>query len=201
MAIILVLVSLFVMGKIDAKDLGTYGTTFPIKEENLLEYLYGKLDSMEENDLSETLEKYKNRTVESLKYPKPIHVEEARHYRSRFFNPSITLHQDIKDHKGVTIANKGDAINPLHFVALHSPLLIIDGSNHRHVEWALKQEGRIVLVKGSPINLEEQYSQPIYFDQNGVLVKRFSIEFIPSIVSQDGELLKIEEISVAGGMK
>ena len=48
----------------------------------------------------------------------------------------------------------------------------------------------------NPFKLEEQKNRPVYFDQNGFLIDKFKLEHIPARLSQDGLLLKIEEVSL-----
>ena len=37
---------------------------------------------------------------------------------------------------------------------------------------------------------------PIYYDQQGLLTRRLGIRQVPALVSQEGRLLRIDEISV-----
>ena len=43
-----------------------------------------------------------------------------------------------------------------------------DGSNENHVEWAKQHmEAKWILVKGSPLDLEDETNHDVYFDQQG----------------------------------
>ena len=60
----------------------------------------------------------------------------------------------------------------------------------------VKDGGKIVLVKGSPITLYRETGQRFYFDQNGHIVEKFQIKQIPARITQSGLKLLIEELSL-----
>ena len=127
-------------------------------------------------------------------------LKEAKVYRSFYIDPTICTDQEIKDHEGHVIVSKGTCINPLESVFHLDALLFFDGSNPRHLEWARNQNQLVkwVLTKGKPMEVEEKESHPVYFDQFGVLVKKFGIKHLPARVSKDGLKLKIEEFPIGG---
>ena len=49
-------------------------------------------------------------------------------------------------------------------------------------------------IKRRTIELEQKKSKPVYFDQGSSLIKKFKIKALPAVVSQEGEVLKVEEI-------
>ena len=65
-----------------------------------------------------------------------------------------------------------------------------------HVVWAAQQPGKIILVKGAPLALEKQYHRWFYFDQAGLLTRKFAITQVPARITQFGKMLKIEEIKL-----
>jgi len=44
-------------------------------------------------------------------------------------------------------------------------------------------------------------NERIYFDQSGVLTRKFGFEHIPARISRDGHVMKVEEIPVSGAKK
>ena len=115
-----------------------------------------------------------------------------------YYDPTITLPQDLKDHEGRVFARKGDTANPLQITPLTKLMLFIDGEDGRQVKWALHQslKSKIILVKGSPLKLEETHGYRFYFDQLGLLTKKLGITQVPAKVSQEGHQLKIEEVQI-----
>jgi conjugal transfer pilus assembly protein TraW len=66
------------------------------------------------------------------------------------------------------------------------------------VKWALSQEGKIVLVQGTPLLLTKEHKRTFFFDQGGVLVKKLGLSKVPARVSQKDKVLLVEEINPKG---
>lgn len=183
-----------------AKNLGVLGATFPIHEPSLLEIIQTKLRALESTDtLLEHQKEIQDRVKRSIERPKSgTPLETATVNQSRTYDPTIIMDEDIKDHQGHLIVRKGISVNPLDYHSFGKPLILINGDDPVQLHWALKQEGKIVLTQGAPLQLSNQHKIPIYFDQGGVLVRKFSISKVPSRVSQKDTLLEIEEIKLAG---
>jgi conjugal transfer pilus assembly protein TraW len=183
-----------------AKDLGVYGETFPIAEDNLLEVIRKKLANMEaDGSLAQVQKKMAQKAREKILKPSPVkgfvRTQTPRHW---FYDPSLTVEADVKDHKGNLIASKGDVINPLDRVSWGTPLLFLDGDDPEQVAWAETQHvlAKWVLVKGSPVELEEKLKRPVYFDQAGMLVDKFGIQQVPCRISQKDKKLLVEELTI-----
>ena len=75
-------------------------------------------------------------------------------------------------------------------------LLFIDGSRKAEVEWALAhgRPATIVLLAGRPLDLARRHGRPFFFDQGGRLAARFGLAFTPSLVTQEGGQLRIDEL-------
>jgi conjugal transfer pilus assembly protein TraW len=191
---LLLVVSLALYGR----DFGRHGNTFPIAEQDLIKRIQNKI-----GEQGLVIEKMAREKVEALRTPPPVkNLNPAKTYRSKHFDPSITLAQDILDAEGKIIARQGTVVNPLDHIALSDDLLFFDGSNNEHIEWAKTQPKACwILVSGSPFELENQLNRPVYFDQAGVLTEKFGIGAIPVRISQEGKRLKIEEICLGNCTK
>lgn len=189
---------------ISAKDFGVMGETFPLQEKSLLQVIREKLQALA---TSGVLKDHQKKILEQTKAKirRPVAVEGVTKTvkpRSFTYDPSITVPYDMKDHKGQVFHKKGTRLNPLDTHALRSPLLFVDGDNETQVAWAVEQfkaakpeqKPLIILVKGSPFDLSEKVGFPIYFDQEGHLVKKLRIKQVPAIVRQEGKLLLIAEV-------
>lgn len=202
MAIILTLLNFFTtLVQVNAKNLGVYGTVYPVTEEDLLEYLQNRAKSLPQEKLLKFQKELESQARKSVEEPKPVNVSYALKYRAFEYDPSIEVEEDIKNLEGLVVVKKG-SYNPLDIVTLTTGLLFIDGTNEKHLDWARKQtdrEYKWVLVKGRPIDLEEQEKIPVFFDQKGILVKRFNIKNIPAKVNQYDKSLLIEEIPIDEG--
>jgi conjugal transfer pilus assembly protein TraW len=185
------------------QDLGREGHVFAIDEPSLLDEIMGRLKSAEADG---RLERLNNQFVEQVKKsilkPRPVAgITRATASKSWLYDPSLITKEDIFDHKNRRFVLKGTRVNPLEKSSLASiswgePLLFLDGGDEEQVVWAQKQKGKIVLVKGAPLDLQGTLKRPVFFDQGGVLIKKFGINHIPAIVSQEGVQLKVEEICI-----
>lgn len=187
---------LLLLGAIQAKDFGVQGTTYPVREESLLEHIKGQLASIPEATLRMKQLEVQERVKQSVVNPTPVlGVHKATAVRTFTFDPSITLDKDILDHRGNLIGAKGSRYNPLTTVQLKDSLLIFDGTDPEQVTWAEVQGAHTkwILIKGHPFDVMKQQDRDVYFDQGGAICKHFRIIAIPAIVRQKGHLLEIEE--------
>ncbi len=182
-----------------AEDLGVHGEIFPIGEPDLVESIRAELGAAEQDGRLARFNEQVAGQVSSINNPPKLGLSSAQNYRTWFYDTSITLNRDIRDHEGRIIAARGTRVNPLEQVGLREPLLFVDGTNQKQMLWVLGQRGKIVLTGGSPGGLSRAHERPMFFDQKSSLTNRFGIRAVPAKVSQEGSLLKIEEIPLEGG--
>lgn len=179
---------------LEGKDFGIQGELFILEEDNLISVLQKQIAHKYTEKNFDTLigtiqEKAKH--LES-----PLVPSEAYHRKIYYYDPTFVLKEPITDKNGHILFPPGTKVNPLQHTQLTSGLLFFDGKNPSHLSWARSQQGSFkwVLVQGNPFDLEERENRPVYFDQRGFSVSKFKIEHIPARITQDGLLLKIEEI-------
>lgn len=175
----------------------TLGTTFPIAETSLIDFMMAR---MKQVDLKKAEEEVKARVIKTIRNPKPVFTEAAICKKPRVWHidPTVTLDKDVVDHKGKILVKKGTTYNPLEHRTLSTRLVFILGTNRKQVEWALAQKKeKIVLVNGSPLDLEEQHQTAFYFDQGGLLCSKLGITAFPAIADQDKGQLKCEEVALS----
>ena len=179
-----------------AKDFGTLGHTFEIIEPDLFEVIQEKLQTLSENGQILSHQKIiQEKTMAAVQNPKPVlGLLKTKQARAFEYNPAMRVPQDLKDHEGQVFIKAGTLLNPLDYVTWSQKLVFIDGEDDVQLQWALKQDAKIILVKGAPLALTEQYQRPIYFDQNAVLTQKLGIRQIPAQVFQEHKRLKIEEL-------
>ena len=177
------------------KDYGTQGHTFPIIERSLLEVIVEKLKLAEQSGHLQKLQTQFKEKVKA-KVARPVAVKGITHTeteRTFTFDPSVTQQGDVKDHRGTVVVKDGTTVNPLDHLDWGQPLIFIDGDAKDQVAWALQQTGDIILVKGAPLQLQEDHNHWFYFDQAGILSSKFGITQVPAIISQQGKVLVIQE--------
>ena len=185
-----------------AKSLGTHGHTFEIQEPDLLKTLESKLHLLEENG---ELEKHKEillkKAEKAIHTPQPVAgITKATKNRTFYYDPSITIPYDLKDHQGRIFHKARTKINPLQHRSLSSTLIFIDGRDETQTSWVQEtyikpnHQSKIILTAGSPFELMETLKEPIYFDQGGTLTKKLGIKHVPAVVVQERLKLKVTEI-------
>ncbi len=185
-----------------ARDLGLRGQAWEIRETDLLEHLRAKAAAWAGNGGLDAYRKEAERRARRyVDSPPPVAgVVHAAEEKTRLFDPSLTVRTDIRDHQGTLIAKAGTRVNPLDHITLSLALAFIDGSDADQVAWALAwgRKKKIVLVKGPVLALMRGHRRRFYFDQKGLLIRRFAITAVPATVEQEGDRLRIREFPVKG---
>jgi conjugal transfer pilus assembly protein TraW len=202
LALLFLLFSIAAHQKSIARDYGQQGTVYPIVEQDFLKEIMAKLKVMEQNGkLAKFQNGVKKQMVDSVNKPKPVAgITTTKFAKSWFFDPTVFLDHDLADQNGRVFYKAGNKVNPLDHISLTRTLIFIDGNDEAQVKWALKQDKirkgktKIILVKGAIINLMKQTKTRLYFDQNGTLTKKFSIEHTPAKIEQEGKKLRISEV-------
>ena len=189
-------------GGVSAKNFGSYGQLFSIDEPDLLEEILSRFRAMEANgglaqmekDMQERTQAYVERPAIAAYLP-PVEV-----YRAYEFDPSIRVDRDIADQNGTVFARAGTVINPLDYSGFSKRIVIIDGDAPAQVAFALEKgdemDTLIVIAKGAPLDLGRKHGRRFWFDQQGVILKRFEVERLPTVITRADPLLYIEEIPV-----
>ena len=184
--------------KVKATDLGCHGAVFTITERDPVEMIKEKLGHMKAlGTLAAKQKEIEEKAAAQVKRPRPVEGLRATVERRTFYyDPSITVKKDLMDHKGRKFYKKGTKVNPLETLKWRHPYLFINGDEARQVELMKDWKGlntKIILVAGSPLDISQQISIPVFFDQFGTLVKKLNIKQVPALVTQEGLKLKIEE--------
>lgn len=199
--IAMILAMLFVV-KVYATNLGVVGQVYPIIEEDFLTFIQNRIALMQKNgEWNQIQNQFRNNVAKHADRPRAIDsITHATQNKAWDFDPSVTIPYDLNDAEGRLIAKAGTTINPLKFISLHNAYVFFDGDDSKQVVWAkqvdslFKGKTKLILVNGSVIDNEKRFSKPIYFDQEGRLVKRFGIQHVPALVQQSGFKLKISEV-------
>jgi conjugal transfer pilus assembly protein TraW len=173
-------------------------TLYPILEQDMEEMVKARLKQADWGKVREELQrKVKDRLHEGPNIPLTPAQE------SRVFTVDITqrYEHDIPNHDGsAVIVKAGTEINPLAHVTLRHRYMVIDGRDSAHIEYAkskMKQDRSIQvwLSAGDAEAVRKQLQAPVYWLQPD-MVSRFQLAHVPSVISQNGPMLKIEEIAL-----
>jgi conjugal transfer pilus assembly protein TraW len=179
--------------------IGTFGQTFSIAEEDLVESIQNKLKILEDSGaIAEHQANIQKSTIEKIQRPNPVNgLIKTQKPRTFLYDPSIQVPYDLKDHKGQVFIKAGTIVNPLDLHAFNKILIFINGDDPTQVAWAINKNSgntKIILINGSPFELMKQHLKTFYFDQTGKIVKKFGINQVPARVSQQESMLLVEEI-------
>ena len=215
MRVIIVVLFLFFLHGVYARDLGKYGNTYIITEPDLLEDIGNKLQHYQESGKLEKFnEKYSKEVKRQIRRPNRIAgITKATEDRRREFDPTTELEEDIfiPDDMGYELgSNKinadskerektkykllykaGTKINPLDYMVFNESLVFIDGDDGAQREFAHKyydnnQLSKIILINGE-VGFKKVGDREYYyyFDQWGAYSSRFNIVHVPSVVHQE----------------
>lgn len=199
------IVLLCALGTARAADLGTWGDLYPIAEPDLVGTIKQRLGDMEKSgELAQKQDEFKQRVIENSLRPAPVRgLAIARGNTTRLYDPTFIVSQDISDHQGTVFAKKGQRVNPLDSVPFAQTLYFIDADDQRQLAWFKSQKSttlsaKVILVNGDIAQATKALGTRIYFDQDGVLTKKFSLTAVPArvIAAPDGKHLQIDTFAV-----
>lgn len=178
---------------------GTYGHVFEIEEEDVLTLIESRLQRLQKEGKIERLQKeLEQRVRHFFERPQPVTgLRRVTETRTWTFDPSISLSHDLRNHTHKLFYKAGTRVNPLKIRSLHKRLLFLDGDDPEQVAWAMEQEKAgpkvvWILVKGAPFTFLSA-KRSVFFDQQGVLVKKLGIHHVPASAYQEANLLRLTE--------
>ncbi len=177
-----------------AHNLGVVAATFDIKEQCFLEMIQVRLSGLGYDGILKHQKKIQSIARRKVERPVGVSLPRASVNRRFVFDPSITTEVNIRGADGEVLIKKGTSANPLDFVSLSQHLLFFDGDDKKQVAYVSAKSGLLIATSGSPLELEAQLGRRVYFDQAGVMVKKFGIKAVPAMVSQNGDKLIVEEV-------
>lgn len=185
-----------------ADELGTIGPVYPIGEENALDTIMKRLKEKERSgELKRIQQESIRRSVNSVKNPKPVAgLSIVRERGQRLVDPTVTYGDAVKTDEGQIIVPAGAKINPLLVTALTKRLVFFDGRDREQTEAVRKlvqkhsTKVKPILVAGSWYDTSKAWKTQVFFDQHGKLSERFGIKAVPTVISQQGSMLLVEEI-------
>lgn len=187
-----------------AVNLGQIGPTYGIAEPHLLADIERRLREKERTgELQQLIDEARSRGIDAVRQPAPVDsLHAARSARTFFVDPTFTLDRNVVDANGHLLFAAGTRKNPLEVVSLTRQLLFFDARDPKQVQRAREllagDAARIkpILTGGSYLDLMKSWRVPVYYDQQGVLTRRFGIQQVPALVSQEGLRLRIDEMVV-----
>lgn len=178
------------------------GPTYPVVEKDAIETITNKLKEAQAQGKLQELEKEAlQRADQYLMSPTPVTgIHQVEQANIRYFDPTWILDQDLFDDNGNRIASKGTRVNPLDVMPVTKQMFFFDGRDDRQIAKASELAEKYgitfvpILVAGSWVETSKKMNQAVYFDQQGRLSERLTINSVPALVTQEGKLMRIEEM-------
>jgi len=184
-----------------AGNLGQVGPTYPVGEESALTMIMNKLQQKEQSGELQALEKIAvQRAINSATHREPVAgVGTVVMRRQHLVDPTVTYEQALTTDMGEIVIPAGTTINPLRIMNLSKRLVFFDGRDTEQVAAVQRMVSsgstiKPILIAGSWLELTRSWKQQVYFDQKGVLSKRFGIRAVPTVISQQGDMLLSQEV-------
>lgn len=178
------------------------GTVYPVIEPDMVAWMKEQVSRQLTPERINELKKEQHKAARQYaERPAGTSLPRTQEPATRWFDPSMTVPYDLRDHEGRLIHAAGTTINPLDWRPLTRQLLFIDGDDSQQVTWAeamgAKDIGRamVILVSGPPLELGRRWQRQVFFDQKGILIEKFGIQQVPASVRQDGKQLRIDEVA------
>lgn len=185
-----------------AEDFGRYGMVFKVQEEGFLTMIQRKLQLVNiEQEKRKMLEIARTRIEEPVAV---TNIKRTQKAQSFIYEPSYIVKEDIILPDGTLLYALGIRVNPLDHMSLDKKLIFIDGKDRMQIEWfkqqqssgVVKEEDKLILIAGRPLDLQKELGREVYFDQAGILTTKFKIEQVPAIIEQEGKVLRVREVEI-----
>lgn len=192
----------------NAVDLGVWGESSEVSEEDFETHIVKQLEDLGDDKLRAHQELIKDKMVAKIKRPRAVkNITVATLTTSRLYDPTFIVREDIYGEKGQLFYAKGTRVNPLEKKSFDDIWIFIDGDDEFQVDFAksyqesdndqaINKIKKIILINGAPGHQKD--GNFFYFDQAGEISRKLNITKVPSIVRQTPNDVKIliEEIAI-----
>ena len=184
-----------------AKDLGTYGATYPIMEGDAIAQMKKAIAGYD-------WEKFKRKQREGINNYKPKDLVDLPTVREdKVFKVDMTgsIKEDIIGRDGVVIYPKGYRYNPMEYVFMRRIIVFINGKDEKQIEWYKKSpyptdmRTMLLITDGSYLNVRKKLNALTVYYANKEIIERMGIKAVPSVAVQKGTELEVREYALKKG--
>ena len=147
------------------------------------------LQVLRESMVKKIEESYAQHSLVSLDVPS------ATEKRVRYVDPSVVVRNPLYDHTGKMISPSG-VVNPLDYVSLSKSILILreDQLTRALEKISGNGENPILLLTDGDIQRASSLAGQVVYKATPFMLRRLRIEKVPSIVTQEGQKLRVKEM-------
>jgi hypothetical protein len=186
---------------LQAKNLGTFGQTYEIKEKDALEEIYEQADKI---NLKEKYKTAREKAVNKYKPKNYVRLPETQKEKIYSSKLMYTLEFDIPDQFGNILYPKGYEYNVLDYINMQEKIIVFDITNQKHLDWIkdnnFLEEINVIFVATNGVAkdlidfISKNYRKVFFCTQD--IVDVFKVESVPSIVTQEQNYFKIHSIKL-----
>ena len=182
---------------VGAKDLGEYGATYAIIEEDAIRHLKKAIAGFD-------MEKFKKSQIEKIRSYKPkdlVDLPVARADSVFKVDMTGTIPDDIVGINGEIIYPKGYRYNPMEYVFMRRILVFIDGRDEKQIQWYKKSpyttdmRTMLLITDGSYREVKNKLKTMVYY-ANRKIIDRMGIKAVPSVAVQNKTELEVREYAI-----
>lgn len=192
--IIILIFGLLSVSLASGKNLGTIGKTYPIVELDLVEEIKAGLDYEKlAKVMAEQRRNYQAKDIHAL--------PTVKRDRTFFVDMTYTLDHDIPGENGQIMYPRGLNWNPLDYVSLQGPLVVINSEDAKQVEWFLKspynknRQIKLLISAGFAAPLMKQLDRPVFY-LTKTIADRLQLAAAPCVITQNGKKMMVQEVKI-----
>ena len=174
------------------KDLGVHGRLYEIVEEDMLSYVRRKAGEIDIRALREKTVRNAGRAHGKLSAVS-LGVPPAEEERVRRVDPSVKVANPVYDHAGRIVSPAG-IVNPLDHVPFSKPVLVLREDQVRPLLGEILEKKPTLLLTDGDVRRASSLAGRMVYRASPFILERLGVEKTPSLVTQDGNRLRVREI-------
>ena len=195
---ITIIVAISMSAEIWAKDLGKYGATYPVIEEDAIAQLKKAIAGYD-------WVKFTNKQKEKIRNFKPKDLMDLPVAKeNKVFNVDMTgtIKEDIIGRDGEVIYPKGYKYNPMEYVFMRRIIVFINGRDEKQIEWykqspyPVDMRTMLLITDGSYLDVRKKLKTLTVYYANREIIERMGIKALPSVAVQKGTQLEVREYAL-----
>ena len=174
------------------KDLGVRGRLYEIGEEDMLSYVRRKAGEIDMRALREKAVGNAGRAHGKLSAVS-LGVPAAEEERVRHVDPSVRVANPVYDHAGRIVSAAG-TVNPLDHVTLSKPVLVLREDQVEALLGEIRERKPTLMLTDGDVRRASSLAGRMVYRASPFILERLGVEKTPSLVTQDGNRLRVREI-------
>ena len=124
-----------------------------------------------------------------------VHAAPATEERVRYVDSSVNVRNPFYDHTGKMISPSG-AVNPLDHISLSKNILVLREDQIKRALEEISENGEksILILTDGDIQRASSLARQVVYRASSSILRRLQVEKVPSLVIQEKQQFRVEEI-------